>query len=45
VTCFNGRPIGNGTVGPLFRRLMDVWSQLVGMDIIEQMLIVAEEAG
>ena len=43
VTQFNGRPIGTGSSGPLYRRLMDEWSQQVGMDIVEQMLTVAEE--
>jgi len=43
VTQFNGRPIGVGSPGPMYRRLMDEWSQLVGVDIIEQMRTVAEE--
>ncbi|MBC8113480.1 MAG: aminotransferase class IV, partial [Candidatus Saccharimonas sp.] len=42
VTKFNGRPIGSGSTGPMYRRLMDEWSRLVGMDIIEQMQTVAE---
>ncbi len=43
VTQFNGRPIGAGSPGPMYRRLMEEWSQLVGMDIIEQMRVVAVE--
>ena len=35
-TRFNGRPIGDGKVGPVFRRLADAFSESVGVDFIEQ---------
>ena len=37
VTKFNGQPIGSGWPGPIFRKLIDAWSQAVGVDIVEQM--------
>ena len=37
VTKFNGQPIGDGKPGPVFRKLIDRWSELVGFDIVEQM--------
>ena len=37
VTKFNGQPIGSGQPGPIFRKLIDAWSQAVGLDIVEQM--------
>ena len=37
VTKFNGQPVGNGTAGPTFQRLVAAWSDLVGVDIIGQM--------
>ena len=43
VTKFNGRSIGTGSSGTMYRRLMDEWSRLVGMDIIQQMRTVAED--
>lgn len=36
VTRLNGEPIGDGGVGPTFRRLLDRWSANVGVDIAEQ---------
>ncbi len=35
-TKFNGLPVGDGTIGPITRRLLSAWSQLVGLDIIAQ---------
>ncbi|MDE0078244.1 MAG: aminotransferase class IV, partial [Caldilineaceae bacterium] len=35
-TKFNGLPVGEGTVGPVARRLLQAWSDLVGLDIIAQ---------
>jgi branched-subunit amino acid aminotransferase/4-amino-4-deoxychorismate lyase len=32
----NGRPIGGGTPGPMFERLLKAWSDLVGVDIAAQ---------
>ncbi|MFH1569908.1 MAG: aminotransferase class IV [Gemmatimonadota bacterium] len=36
VTRINGVPIGEGRPGPLFRRLLDAWSERVGLDIYDQ---------
>jgi branched-chain amino acid aminotransferase len=38
VTKINGIPIGDGKPGPIFRRLLDAWSKLVGVDIERQIL-------
>ncbi|MBM4437451.1 MAG: aminotransferase class IV, partial [Actinobacteria bacterium] len=35
-TRFNGRPVGDGAVGPLYRRLADALSESVGVDFIAQ---------
>lgn len=35
-TKFNGHIVGNGKVGPITHRLLDAWSDLVGMDIVAQ---------
>lgn len=35
-TKFNGTVIGNGEVGPITKNLLTAWSQLVGIDIVEQ---------
>jgi branched-subunit amino acid aminotransferase/4-amino-4-deoxychorismate lyase len=35
-TRFNGRPIGGGRPGPVFTRLLDAWSRMVGIDIAAQ---------
>lgn len=35
-TRFNGRPIGNGEPGEVFRRLLAAWNDLVGVDIVAQ---------
>jgi branched-chain amino acid aminotransferase len=32
----NGLVVGNGSVGPMTQRLLAAWSDLVGMDIVEQ---------
>lgn len=36
VSRINGQVIGNGKPGPIFRRLLEAWSRLVGLDIMEQ---------
>jgi branched-subunit amino acid aminotransferase/4-amino-4-deoxychorismate lyase len=41
VTRFNGRAVGSGEPGTAFRRLLDTWSQLVGLDIAAQAAQVA----
>ncbi len=35
-TRFNNLPVGDGTVGPVTKRLLEAWSELVGMDIVAQ---------
>lgn len=35
-TKFNGLPVGDGTVGPVAKQLLQAWSDLVGLDIIAQ---------
>ena len=36
VTQMNDRPIGRGAPGTVFGRLLDAWSQMVGVDIVGQ---------
>jgi branched-chain amino acid aminotransferase len=36
VVQLNGRPIGDGKPGPVFRRIIAAWSEMVGVDIIRQ---------
>lgn len=36
VVSVDGRPIGSGTPGPVFRRLIAEWSRRVGVDIVTQ---------
>jgi len=36
VSRLDGRPIGSGAPGPVFRRLLEAWSRLVGVDIATQ---------
>ena len=36
VTKINGSPIADGKPGPIFRRLMEAWSQEVDLDILGQ---------
>ena len=38
IVSLNGLPIGSGKVGPVTRRLMDAWSELVGVDFVGQAL-------
>ena len=38
IVSLNGLPIGTGKVGPMTRRLMDAWMDLVGMDFVSQAL-------
>ncbi|MCC6509141.1 MAG: aminotransferase class IV [Pirellulaceae bacterium] len=37
-TKFNGVPVGDGKIGPVTRRLLAAWSELVGVDIVAQAL-------
>jgi branched-subunit amino acid aminotransferase/4-amino-4-deoxychorismate lyase len=32
----DGRAVGNGNPGPIYRRLLTAWSELVGLDVAEQ---------
>jgi branched-chain amino acid aminotransferase len=41
-TKINGVPIGDGHPGPIFRRLLAEWSQLVGLDIAGQFALPVE---
>ena len=43
VTKINGIPIGDGKPGPIFRRLLEAWDKLVGLDIEQQILDGADE--
>ena len=38
IVSMNGLPIGSGKVGPVTKRLMDAWCDLVGMDFVQQAL-------
>jgi branched-chain amino acid aminotransferase len=38
ITSMNGLPIGDGKVGPVTRRLMEAWSETVGIDFVAQAL-------
>jgi branched-subunit amino acid aminotransferase/4-amino-4-deoxychorismate lyase len=38
VTKINGIPIGDGKPGPMFKRLIERWGQLVEMDIVKQIM-------
>ncbi len=38
VTKINTVPIGNGKPGPMFREIMNAWSDLVEMDVYEQIM-------
>jgi branched-chain amino acid aminotransferase len=42
VTKINGKLIGGGKPGPVFARLVEAWSGLVGVDIVRQMVDGAE---
>jgi branched-chain amino acid aminotransferase len=37
-TKINGIPIGNGTPGPAFQTMIRAWSELVGVDILKQIM-------
>lgn len=38
VVSLDGKPIGNGTPGPVFKETLAKWSEMVGVDIQEQIL-------
>jgi branched-subunit amino acid aminotransferase/4-amino-4-deoxychorismate lyase len=35
---FNGQPIGDGRPGPIFRRLIEAWSEAVDLDVYRQIV-------
>lgn len=43
VTRFNDQSIGSGRPGPVFQKLMAAWSDLVGVDIVQQAVDAARE--
>jgi len=43
VVKINGKPIGTGEVGPVYRDLMQLWNKRVGLDVIEQMKVGAAD--
>jgi len=43
VTKFNDQPIGSGQPGPVFHELITAWSDLVGIDIVQQAADAAQE--
>jgi branched-chain amino acid aminotransferase len=44
VTRFNGQPVGGGKPGPVTRRLIAAWSDMVGLDIVAQARDYARKA-
>ncbi len=42
VTRFEGRPVGDGSPGPVFSQLLGEWNRLVGLDIAAQALRFAD---
>jgi len=43
-TRFDGLPVGHGTPGPVYRRLLAAWSEAVGLDIASQAVQMAISA-
>lgn len=43
VVKLNGQPIGNGKPGPIFAKLMNAWSELVNLDIANQIQTGAKD--
>jgi branched-chain amino acid aminotransferase len=44
-TRFNGHAVGTGEPGPVTRRLMSAWDQMVEVDMVAQARAFAEEVG
>jgi len=44
-TKINGLSIGDGKMGPMFKRLIEAWSEEVGVDIVAQTKAFAAEVG
>jgi len=38
VVSLDGKPIGNGQIGPVFKETLGKWSELVGVDIQQQIM-------
>jgi branched-subunit amino acid aminotransferase/4-amino-4-deoxychorismate lyase len=45
VAKLNGQPIGNGSPGPIYRRLLRAWSDAVSVDLRAQAQRAAEAQG
>lgn len=43
VTRLNGQVIGSGAPGPVWKRTIEAWSQMVGMDIVGQAELATQE--
>lgn len=42
VTTCDGRPVGEGKPGPMAQRLLDAWSEEVGLDVVDQAVRFAQ---
>jgi branched-chain amino acid aminotransferase len=38
ITCLDGKPVGNGKPGPVWRQLIEAWSKRVGLDVLAQIV-------
>lgn len=45
VVLFEGRPVGEGNVGPVYRRLFNTWSERVGVDFAQQARALRDKYG
>ena len=45
ITRFESRPVGDGTPGPIYRKVLAAWSEEVGVDIVGQARDYAKLAG
>lgn len=45
VVRFEGRPVGEGKVGPVYRRLLDTWCEQVGVDFAQQARALRDKYG
>jgi branched-subunit amino acid aminotransferase/4-amino-4-deoxychorismate lyase len=45
VVRFEGRPVGDGVVGPVYRRLLTAWGADVGVDIVQQAKALRDKYG
>ena len=42
---FEGRPVGDGEVGPIYQRLLNAWCEEVGVDFARQAKALRDEYG